>query len=260
MDRPRRLMPSPWPALAAAVALAMAATHPAAADPAATAGAWDLVLDGSPRQCRVMLGLEPAGSGHALRFPLGCRRALPILTTAASWSRDEDTIRVSHAGGQPVLIFRPGGEAGVFVAEADGQTYRLVRQERATAAAAPPPPLPPPIALPRAGVAAAASAPAPETLPGLYAVDRAAERDVCRLGLRSTASGPGRFELQVIGGCADHGLAVFDPVAWRYDAGRLILTARRGFEAILISEHPEQWRRQPEAGAPLILRKMPPEL
>jgi len=46
-------------------------------------------------------------------------------------------------------------------------------------------------------------------------------------------------------------------VAWRYEAGRLTLTSRRGHEVTLISERDGHWRRDPEVGATLVLRKVP---
>lgn len=253
-------------AVAVCTAAAVADARPASADPAAAAGAWELTLGGSRRQCRVTFGLEPAGPGRAIRFPLGCRRALPILATTAGWRLDEDRIELFGADGQALLTFRPQAEPGLFAAASGDQAYRLERQPRVAAAPAAPvppssllPPLPPPsVNPPRAAAVDLRTAPPPETLPGLYAVDRATVRDVCRVTLSPTASGAGRFELRVIEGCADRGLAVFDPVAWRYDTGRLILTARRGFETILISDRPTHWRRDPEVGAPLILRKVLP--
>lgn len=261
--RPRRrgAAPAVAPALAVAVAFSVAGTHRAAADPVMPAGVWELSLEGSHRKCRLTLGLEPAGNRHAIRFPLGCRRALPVLATAVSWGLDEARIRVFDTGGQPLLTLRPSAEGGLFTAESEGRIYRLERQDHAAAAVPRPAlsaPLPPPSAPPPTPMVDPATAPAPETLPGLYAVDRGLERDLCRLALAPTpASGSGPFELRVEENCRDRGLAVFDPVAWRYQAGRLILTARRGFDATLVADRPEHWRRHPEVGAPLILRKLP---
>lgn len=267
MDRPRRLTLRRH-ALAAAVALAVAGATPAGADPAPASGVWDLVLEGSHRQCRLTLGPEPVPGGHALRFPLGCRRALPVLATAQSWALDADRIMIRDQAGRALLTFARDGDGGVFAAEAERDRYRLARQagpaEAGTSPTAPATVPSRPSAPEPAPASAAATprppalTPPPETLPGLYAVDRAAARDVCRLALDAApAATAGRFALRVLEGCADRGLGAFDPVAWRYDGGRLILTARRGYETSLVAERPELWRREPEAGAPLILRKMP---
>ena len=68
-----------------------------------------------------------------------------------------------------------------------------------------------------------------------------------------TASG--RYEARLLDGCRDAGLSAFDPVAWSYGAGRLTLVARRGHEVQLVSEREGRWRRDPEVGATLVLRK-----
>jgi hypothetical protein len=62
--------------------------------------------------------------------------------------------------------------------------------------------------------------------------------------------------VRLLDGCHDRGLAAFDPVTWRYEAGRLTITARRGHEVTLISERDGTWRRDPEIGMTLILRKL----
>ena len=96
-------------------------------------------------------------------------------------------------------------------------------------------------------------------LPGVYAVDRYFSREVCRISLGpAMLDASGRYEARLIEGCHDNGLHAFDPVAWRYGAGRLTLEARRGHEVTLISERDRQWRRDPDVGATLVLRKAEP--
>ena len=82
MDRPRGLRLC---AAALAAALSIAAGPPAPDDPAAISGAWDLSRDGADRKCRLTFWPEPAATGQTLRFPAGCRRALPVLAGAAAW-------------------------------------------------------------------------------------------------------------------------------------------------------------------------------
>jgi hypothetical protein len=254
MDRTGSLTSAVPRAAAVAAAVLTVAASPQAPDMASTAGAWDLALDGSHRKCRVTLSADTVGIGRAIRFPVGCRRALPILGPAAGWLLDKGIVRVFDAEGRAILEFKPSPE-GLFTAEAGGETYRLERQERATVAALLPPP--PPKGVPQLTPIDPAKAPAPETVPGLYVVDRYTERDVCRLALNLAAAPvAGRFEARVMEGCRDGGLAVFDPVTWRYEAGRLTLTARRGHEVTMISERKDHWRRDPEVGATLILRKV----
>jgi hypothetical protein len=220
------------------------------------AGAWDLALEGSNRKCRVTLGLEPLGIGRALRFPAGCRRALPVLNGLTGWLVPErGVLRLIDAAGEGVLQFRGDGDAPLTATTQKGDTYRLTREEDLRVVNLPPPP---PIGVPQETPVDPAKAPPFASLPGTYVVDRYTEREVCRLALAALRLDPTRYEARLLDGCRDTGLRAFDPVAWRYEGGRLTLTARRGHEVTLISERDGHWRRDPEVGMTLILRKAEP--
>lgn len=259
MDRPRGLIGRAGVALAAPVLafILIGAGPPAPADIAALAGGWDLVLEGSPRRCRVTLALDPAGIGRALRFPAGCRLALPILKNAGGWHVPAGgTLRLVNAMGEAVLELRAEGQARFVAKTGAGEAYRLERDEEQRIAALPPAP---PVGVPQPTPIDAAKAPAPASVPGTYIVDRYTERDVCRIVLAPAPVGAtGRHEAQLLDGCRDAGLRAFDPLTWHYSAGRLTLTARRGHEVTLISEREGHWRRDPEVGATLVLRKAAP--
>jgi Protease inhibitor Inh len=253
MDRSRRLRR----ASVATAALALTgAAPPTPADMTALAGAWDLVLDGSHRKCRVTLALDPAGVGHALRFPAGCRKALPVLKDAGGWLMQErGALRLVDAMGEPALELQPNGQDRFIARTAKGETYRLEREEEARLASLPPPA--PPIGVPQATPIDPEKAPPLSSLPGTYVVDGYTEREVCQIGLTQlTLSASGRYEARLLEGCRDQGLRTFDPLTWHYEGGRLTLTSRRGHHVTLVSERPGQWRRDPEVGATLILRKM----
>jgi hypothetical protein len=257
MDRARGLG---FSALFVASAVA-AAAQPAPAAFEEAAGRGDLSLDGANRSCRVMLSLDESPVGRILRFPSGCRRALPILNAMGGWnSAGKDRLILLDAQGAVALRFEPDGEDVLVARTAAGQVFRLERAEDAAEPVRLPPPLPPPpaIGVPQMTPIDPEKAPPLASLPGVYAIDRYSEREVCRIDLRRglLAGGSGRFEARILEGCRDLGLAAFDPIAWRYEAGRLTLTARRGHEVTLISERDGHWRRDPEVGTTLILRKV----
>lgn len=255
MDRPRRLRLC---AVALAGAVTSAAAQPAPADLESAAGRWDLSLDGTPRSCRVMLALDESAVGRALRFPAGCRRALPILNGVGGWTvPDKSRLTLLDPQGAVALRFERQDDDLLVARAPSGEVFRLERPEGVVQPVRLPPP-PPPIGVPQVTPVDPAKAPPMASIPGVYVIDRYSEREVCRIDLRrALLTGSGRHEARVLDGCRDLGLAAFDPVAWRYEGGRLTLTARRGHEVTLISEREDHWRRDPEVGATLILRKMP---
>jgi hypothetical protein len=264
-----------------AAALNLAATPLNRVDDAA--GIWEMSLDGSHRKCRITLGAEDAGPARPLRFPAGCRRALPILNATSGWGLENGLIRFLGKDGEPVLAFEPrdAEEEGLVARTSTGEVFLLAFQERplrvqraSTSAASiqpepdsePPPqeakrlmsplyarPVPAPTPVDPA------KAPPFTVVPGIYVVDRYLEREVCKVSLGvAMLDASGRHEARLLDGCHDNGLQIFDPVAWRYEAGRLTLQARKGHQVTLISERDGQWRRDPDVGAMLMLRKAGP--
>ncbi|KRE09792.1 hypothetical protein ASE63_04525 [Bosea sp. Root381] len=220
-------------------------------------GAWDLEQPGASRACTVTFSVEPAVTGHRLRFPATCRRALPILNDAMDWGTGPNgRPRLFDPRGQVVIDFRDGtAERGFTGTGTDGKAYELNAKNHPRAARRPvqsPAELAATAAQRRTAVDPAL-APAAETLPGRYAMMRQSGREACLLMLGASAAGnaPARFE----GSCQDTGLTIFDPVGWRYAAGRLALVARRGHSIELVFED-GQWRKDPAVGAPLLLRKL----
>jgi hypothetical protein len=104
-----------------------------------------------------------------------------------------------------------------------------------------------------------AKAPPFATVPGVYVVGRDPEREVCRVNLGiAMLEASGRYEARLLDSCQDHHLQLFDPVAWRYVAGRLTLQARQGAEVTFVSEREGRWRRNSDVGATLVLWKAMP--
>ena len=88
----------------------------------------------------------------------------------------------------------------------------------------------------------------PDTI-GRYSILRENDKDTgCMLTLRAGA------KAQLAPACRDHGVVIFDPVGWRLEHGRLILTARRGHKAHFEKAEDGVWRRDSSEGRELGLR------
>ena len=257
-----RLLPLLILAAGTLPAAAQTAPLPRGADKAPDAirrwlGAWELELAGAPRSCTVTLGAEAAGNARQLRCPATCRRALPILDTAAAWALTASgQPQFLDPAGKEVIGFQKGTpETGLDGKGNDGKAYklasrnhpRLAPQSQQNPAAT---------AAQRITVVDPATAPAADTLPGRYVLMRQQNREACRLVL-SSAAADGRQPAAFEGLCPDTGLTIFDPVGWRYAGGRLTLVARRGHGTDLVFEN-GQWRKDPAVGAPLLMRKLTP--
>ena len=225
-------------------------------------GTWDLSRDGTPFRCVMTLAIDSGAAGRKLFFPAGCRRALPITATVAGWLHTEGGLRLVDKDVRPLLVFTRRPDQGSLVARAEnGVVYSFVpldiaamRPAEPGAATAETPAVPdpasPPVSRPESAPVAAADASRPE--PGLYALDRYRDRDVCRLDLGAAAS------VRILPGCRDNGIEVFDPVAWSFAAGRLTLKAKRGHTFGLVPNGEGGWRRDPETGTTFVLRRVAP--
>ena len=237
-------------------------------------GTWDLSRDGSTRRCVMTLTRESGDAGRRLRFPAGCRKALPVLNAVAGWLFADGAVRLVDKNVRPVLLFARRPDQRSLLARAEnGEAYSLVpleivamrppdpaaeeaarRAEEADAAthavaSREPAPADPD---PASATASADARPAP----GVYALDRYRDKDVSRLELG--AVGAAQAPVHILAGCRDGGLEVFDPVSWRFDAGRLTLNAKRGHTVNLVPTGDGGWRRDPETGTTFVLRRVEP--
>ena len=230
-------------------------------DIAGVPGTWDLSRDASTRRCVMTLSGESGPAGRRLSFPAGCRRALPILGGVAGWLFADGNIRLVDKDVRPVLQFTRRADARSLVAQGTrDESFSLVPLQ--IVAMAPPTDAVP--TSPGAGSAApdARISPVARTeqvpagdapRPGVYALDRYREQDVCRIELTEAAA---PAPVRILDQCRDGGLAVFDPVSWRFDKGRLTLNARRGHVVTLVPTGDGRWRRDPEIGTTFVLRRV----
>ena len=111
--------------------------------------------------------------------------------------------------------------------------------------------------LPVQGIAATHSN--PNDVAGRYIILREGGKDVgCMLTLDDKARAPGGdLKAQLAPACRDQGIVVFDPVAWRVERGRLVLTARKGHSANFDRQADGAWWKDPsEGGRPLGVKKI----
>jgi hypothetical protein len=228
-------------------------------------GTWDLSRDGANRRCVMTLVLDNGDAGRKLRFPAGCRRALPVLNGVAGWLFVDGVVRLVDRNVRPILDFtRRPDQRSLVAASEGGERYSLVpldivamrpggaaEAEPAAPEATPPSPLQAAVPVPAELQPATAAAADPGPRPGVYALDRFQERDTCRIAL----DGPGGG-VRIVPGCHDGGLEVFDPVRWRYANGRMTLTAKRGHSLDLVPSGDGRWRRDPEVGTTFVLRRV----
>ena len=108
-------------------------------------------------------------------------------------------------------------------------------------------------------VAAPASTARPNDVAGRYIILREGGRDVgCMLTLDDKArASNGDLKAQLAPACRDQGIVIFDPVAWRVERGRLVLTARKGHAATFDKQADGAWWKDPaEGGKPLGVKKI----
>ena len=90
-------------------------------------GTWDLSRDGTNFRCVMTLALESGEAGRRLRFPAGCRRALPVTAGMAGWLWTEAGLRLVDRNLRPLLAFTRRPDGGSLVARAEsGEVYSFV--------------------------------------------------------------------------------------------------------------------------------------
>ena len=107
--------------------------------------------------------------------------------------------------------------------------------------------------------AAAGSTARPNDVAGRYIILREGGKDVgCMLTLDDKArAANGDLKAQLAPACRDQGIVIFDPVAWRVERGRLVLTARKGHAAAFDRQADGAWWKDPaEGGKPLGVKKI----
>lgn len=254
----------------AAAAVSAAAQSPSPSD-LALAGQWDMALADTNRKCRLTLHPELDGKQHRVAMPAGCRRAMPVLAAVETWNSASDALVLIDHDGQPVLNFAPAAD-GLAALGPEGESYSLIATDQARRVqvaqapkpvpetpAAPPAPVAPGAAAPAVPAAPAAVAPAkPADMAGRYAVLRDGAKETgCMITFEEKGKGPkGSIKAMLAPACRDQGIVIFDPAGWALDKGRLVLTAKKGHQAMFDRQADGTWVKDGKGGKPLALRKM----
>ena len=238
-----------------------------------------------------MLSADNTRNGRVVRFPAGCRRALPALANVSGWLYADGGIRLVDGNVRPMLQFSARQDRSSLLAKAQGgATYSLVplqtigmlpaapaataepdlRGEAAVTATVPDianaraipgsSPVLPAETLVTKAAARDPSGVAPTA--GIYALDRFNGKDVCRieLGARPTTARTDTDKdpssARLLPGCRDSGITVFDPVSWRFANGHMTLKAKKGHAVNLVAAGDGSWRRDPDVGVAFVLRKV----
>ena len=253
-------------AIAAVVAPLFGTVLPVQAAAPHLVGQWDMSLDNTNRKCRVTLRPDAAsanfGQGNfGVAMPFGCKRALPILTDVGAWANksDTDVILISDSG-KMVLDFSWGPDHASLISRGpDAEGYHLapVRAGQVAANDAPAAPVgfaplektvPKPAVMDNAAITAIA---------GRYMVVRDAKIPPnCAIMLDGGKPSPKGNRMGAMEkGCADKGIEIFNPVAWRLDGDHLVLVAKRGHEALFVHQADGLWTKDGKGGKALSLKK-----
>lgn len=252
-----------WPGLVL-LSLVLSCAHalaaPQGSGPESVVGAWEIVLEGSNRKCRLTLRSDATDPGsRAVGIPAMCRRALPVLATVEGWSLTGDSaLELSDTTGLTVLDFGRADGGGFTADGPGGETYRLVAVPGVArrAEAVQPAPQAEPAAAPRRSSDVAAPSRSSDVA-GRYAILREGGKDTgCMLTLDDKAKGRGGDKATLAPACRDQGIVIFDPVGWQIIAGRLVLTARKGHSTHLDRQADGTWLKDPKEGKSLSLKKL----
>jgi hypothetical protein len=219
-------------------------------------GVWEL-SSANGMTCRMQLRPDRLGDGYVVGTPPACKRAIPLLTALSRWSAGQDELILSATDGRDILRFGRPDRDGVRKAGVGGQDYALKPvnlRSAQTENGGSPAVRPAVIAVVRAPTEPAAGAPKGETVPGIYGAVRSSGPSGCRIRLLAAGPDALRRPASLEPGCADAGLIVFNPVAWRYEEGRLTLFAAKGHDVSLVFSADGSFRKDPPSGAELRLK------
>ncbi|PNE10773.1 MAG: hypothetical protein CR217_12585 [Beijerinckiaceae bacterium] len=202
---------------------------------------WELSVDGTNRNCRVLPRPEFSRPAHRqVVTPPVCLGAFPVL---APVDASRTVLGFAATAG---AAFAPGGP--------HGETFRLheAAQNKEPFANQGANPAPSVLATKQETPAAA-----PADAAGRYSILRDGGKDTgCMLTLDKRVKASGGQKASLAPGCRDQGIVIFDPAGWQIVNGRLVLTARKGHKTYLDAQPDGSWKKDPKEGISLTLKKL----
>jgi hypothetical protein len=245
----------------------------------AAAGLWDLSIENSNRRCNITFSMASDVEEQPLRFPLLCKRALPVLAEVTGWRLGEGMIlQLTGKTGETVLQFNASEtDTALKAVKSDNEVYYLEpKQKPLSAARRPTPSAPaeaPPIAVLSTASPSQSTFPNPsakplavqeskatpirvKSIPGIYALDRKNDKSTCLIELMSPPPEPGKpGKARLLDTCRDEAMKVFSPLFWTFDNGKLSLIAKRG-NIMILSQENNLWRRTGNETNDFALRRL----
>ena len=220
---------------------------------------WELSVDGTNRNCRVLPRPEFSRPAHRqIVTPPACLGAFPVLAPVdASSLTGDDALDFSGRPGQTVLGFTATADAAFAPGGPHGEAFRPAAIHEAAQNKEPVANQGANPALSVLATKQETPAAAPADAAGRYSILRDGGKDTgCMLTLDKHVKPPGGQKASLAPGCRDQGIVIFDPAGWQIVNGRLVLTARKGHKTYLDAQPDGSWKKDPKEGKSLTLKKL----
>ncbi len=222
---------------------------------AAASGIFDIKASKGPNSCRITLWPEGAKGKFPVSMPAGCNKAFPgLLAKVKNWTLGLDgTIGLADDKVTNLIEFREAN-GKLLSPEINTITYELKpadagwfkRQVNVSRTSEPAP-----------NVAKAVDQADINRVVGTYAVSRSkGKTNECRIiFLSQSGVKAGQMKADLIDGCQDRGMQIFNPYAWRLETSRLVLVSRKGHDIGFIRAGASGWTKEKQSGDVLELVK-----
>lgn len=225
---------------------------------AAASGIFDIRTSKGPNSCRITLWPEGAKGKFPVSMPAGCNKAFPgLLAKVKNWTLGLDgAIGLTDDKLGSIIEFRESN-GKLLSPEVNTTTYELKPADagwfkRQTGGSRTDMP--------------SATAKGPDVtelnrIVGTYAIAREKGKTFqsaseCKVILSSqTALKAGTMKADLVDGCHDRGMQIFNPSSWRIDGGRLLLVSRKGHDIAFVKTGASGWGKEKQSGDILELLK-----